>query len=123
MAVVSSHLAYEHPLMHGDQFICPRFLEGRHGCGHGSKLNFPAFVALAALWLARRRARKAVRQRMLFRRPPARSNRGEMQGRMSMAPGKKSPCKGLTTSAAVGKLLHGLEIRLQVVGFHERHDF
>ena len=79
-------------------------------------------VALAALWLARRRARKAARQRLPFRRPPARPNRGEMQGRMSMAPDKKSPCKGLTTSAAVGKLLHGLEIRLQVVELHERHD-
>ena len=44
MAVVNCCLAYEHPLMHGDQFICPRFLEGQHGCGRGSKLNFPAFI-------------------------------------------------------------------------------
>lgn len=44
MAVVSSRLAYKHPLMHGDQFICPQFLERRHSCGRGSKLNFPAFI-------------------------------------------------------------------------------
>ena len=84
----------------------------RSGPTRAGRCTVAWFVALAALWLARRRAGKAVRQRMPFRRPPARSNRGEMQGRMSTAPDKKSPCKGLTTNAAVGKLLHLLEIRL-----------
>ena len=112
-------------MIHGAGAVIVVAIRLRLMAGHGS-VNVVELGAKMGWWrmrLARRRARKAVRQRMPFRRPPTRSNRGEMQGRMNMAPDKKSPCKGLTTSAAVGKLLHWLEIRLQVVELHERHDF
>ena len=52
-----------------------------------------------------------------------RTNRGELQGRMSMAPDEKIAPQGVDNKCSHGNTFHGLEIRQQVVEPHERHDF
>ena len=50
------------------------------------------------------------------------SNISILPVKMSMAPDKENVLQGVDNKCSHGNTFHGLEIWLQVVDFHERHD-